>query len=134
VFRFPTRILVDVGARKRFLAVVFLAASSAIAVVVPEWPPSVTARPVQGELLPYERDYLAQLPPVEAERQREEILRPPRSITEGDIDRWRRERSEMLPRVVLAAIVAVPVGTLLLIFSVVWVIVGELLTGYYLTV
>jgi hypothetical protein len=132
VFRFPLRPLVDVDARKHFLLVILLAAGLATAVVLPPvWPPAVTARPVQGQLLPHERDYLSQLPPGEARREAAALVRS-RTVTEDDIERMEQERWESIPRRVITVLVAVPLGVVLVTAVVVWAAVGELLAGFYL--
>ena len=132
VFRFPLRQLADVDGRKRFLLIAFLSAGLATAVVLPPvWPPAVTARPTQGQLLPHERDYLSQLPPAEARQEAAALIRS-RTVTEDDIERLEQERWESIPRRVVTALVAVPLGVVLLTAVVVWVAVGELLAGFYL--
>ncbi|MBN9519258.1 hypothetical protein J0H58_12170, partial [bacterium] len=132
VFRFPLRLLADVDARKHFMLVVLLAAGLATAVVLPPvWPPAVTARPVQGQLLPHERDYLSQLPAGEARREAAALVRS-RTVTEEDVERLEQERWESIPRRVVTVLVAVPLGVVFLTAVVVWATVGELLAGFYL--
>lgn len=132
VFRFPLRRLVDVDGRKRFLLVAFLSAGLATAVVLPPvWPPPVTARPVQGHLLPHERDYLSQLQPGEARREAATLVRS-RTVTEENVERLEEERWESIPRRAVTVLVAVPLGVVFLIAVVVWAVVGELLAGFYL--
>ena len=132
VFRFPLRQLVDVDARKHFLLTALLVAGLAAAVVLPPvWPPVVTDRPVQGQLLPHERDYLSQLPPGEARREAAALVRS-RTVTEDDIERLEQERWESIPRRVVTVLVAVPLGVVFLTAVVAWATVGELLAGFYL--
>ncbi len=132
VFRFPLRRLVGVDGRKQFLLIVLLTAGLATAVVLPPvWPPSVTARPVQGQLLSHERDYLSQLPPGEARQEAAALVRS-RTITEDDVERMEEERWESIPRRVVTVLVAVPLGVVFLTAVVVWASVGELLAGFYL--
>lgn len=132
VFRFPLRPLADVDARKRFLLAAFLSAGLATAVVLPPvWPPAVTARPAQGQLLPHEREYLSQLAPGEARREAAALIRS-RTVTEEDVERLEEERWESIPRRVVTALVAVPLGVVCLTAVVAWAAVGELLAGYYL--
>lgn len=132
VFRFPLRRLVDVDARKHFLLIALLVAGLAAAVVLPPvWPPAVTAQPVEGQLLPHERDYLSQLPPGEARREAAALVRS-RTVTEDDIERLEQDRWESIPRRVITVLVAVPLGVVLLTAVVVWATVGELLAGFYL--
>ena len=132
VFRFPLRRLVGVDGRKQFLLVVLLTAGLATAVVLPPvWPPSVTARPVQGQLLPHEREYLLQLPTGDARQEAAALIRS-RTVTEDDVERMEEERWESIPRRVVTVLVAVPLGMVFLTAVVVWATVGELLAGYYL--
>ncbi len=132
VFRFPARRLVDVDQRKRFVIVLLLTAGLATAVVIPPvWPPPVTAQLAQGGLLPHERQYLATLSPEESRRQTAELVRS-RTVTQEDIERMRQERWVSIPTRIFTALVVMPLGMVFLIVAVVWVAVGELLTGYYL--
>jgi hypothetical protein len=133
VFRFPAKRLADVDKRKRFVIVVFVAAGlTTILVLPPVWPAAVTARPTQGDLLPHERNYLAQLPPAESRRQTAELIKS-RTVTQEDIERLKKERWLSIPGRILLILLALPLGIILMTVAIAWVSVGELLTGYYLT-
>ena len=132
VFRFPAPHLVSFEDRKRFIWHLLLAAALATASVFPSVvPPSITLRPVEGELRPYERDYLVQLPREEALQKAKDLVAS-RTVTEEDIAKLKREQRNSIPERFMIQLLAIPLGAVALTILIVWLVVGELLAGFYL--